>query len=264
MKNNPYKPFKAEILNIEQETPIEFTLRVKAAVDINPGQFFQLSLPKTGEAPISVSSFSSDWIEFTIRAVGRLTNVLQNLKVGDAIFLRGPYGNGFPLDQFSGRDLVIVAGGSGLAPVRPLIQQAINGSLQVKSLRLITGFKNSNGILFSRNLKKWAEKCDLTLTIDKPEKGWSGKTGMVTEHIRKLSANEFAEAEVVVVGPDIMMKFSTQEFMLLGLKPEQIWVSYERLMSCGIGKCGHCKIDNTYICLDGPVLNYSKAAALID
>ncbi|MGM0601119.1 MAG: anaerobic sulfite reductase subunit AsrB [Candidatus Rifleibacteriota bacterium] len=264
MKNNPYQPFKADILSVEKETPLEFTLRVKASAEINPGQFFQLSLPKIGEAPISVSRFSSDWIEFTIRAVGKLTNVFQNLKAGEAIFIRGPYGKGFPLEQFAGRDLVIVAGGSGLAPVRPLIELAANGSLNVSSFRLITGFKNSNGILFSRHLKEWAEKCDLTLTIDKPETGWSGKTGMVTEHIRKLSAADLTEAEVVVVGPDIMMKFSTQEFLMLGLKPEQIWVSYERLMSCGIGKCGHCKIDNTYICLDGPVLNFTKASALID
>jgi anaerobic sulfite reductase subunit B len=264
MKNNPYRPVAARILKITRETAIEFTLRVEAQADITPGQFFQVSLPRTGEAPISVSSFTRDWIEFTIRAVGKLTNVLHQLKEGDTIFIRGPYGTGFPLEKYKDRNLIIVAGGSGLAPVRPLIQKALDGSIGVKSLRLIAGFKNSEGILFSHQFEDWADKCDFTLTIDKPEPGWTGNTGMVTEHIRKLSDIDFADTEVVVVGPGVMMKFSTAEFVLLGVPEEKIWVSFERLMSCGIGKCGHCKIDYTYVCLDGPVLNYTHASTLID
>lgn len=264
MENNPYRPFAARILKITQETPLEFTLRVKASAAICPGQFFQVSLAKIGEAPISVSSFGSDWIEFTIRAVGKLTDAIKNLKVGDNLFIRGPYGVGFPCEKYQGKDLIIVAGGSGVAPVRPLIQAALDGSLEVKSLRLILGYKNSEGIIFADQLKEWAEKTDLTLTIDKPEDGWSGKTGMVTEHIRKLNLVDKENLEVVVVGPTMMMKFSTAEFLLLGVDEGKIWVSFERLMSCGLGKCGHCKIDYTYVCVDGPVLNYTHASALID
>ncbi|MFZ5951409.1 MAG: anaerobic sulfite reductase subunit AsrB [Candidatus Rifleibacteriota bacterium] len=264
MKENPYRPLAAEIIELRRETSAEFTIKVKAEAEICPGQFFQVSLPKIGEAPISVSSFGPDYIEFTIRAVGTLTNVLHDYRVGDRIFIRGPYGRGFPVEKFRDKDLLIVAGGSGLAPVRPLIQKSLSGELGIRSLKLIIGFKNSEGILFSQQIEEWAKESDLLLTIDKPESGWIGKTGLVTEHIKKLPKDSLKNLEAVVVGPTMMMKFSTAELVLLGLKDEQIWVSFERLMSCGIGKCGHCKIDYTYVCVDGPVLNYSHAARLID
>lgn len=264
MENNPYRPVAAEIVAVTRETAQEFTFRVKGSFDITPGQFFQVSLPKVGEAPISVSSFGADFVEFTIRAVGQLTNVLQHLEVGQNIFIRGPYGRGFSPGAFKDKDLLIVAGGSGLAPVRPLIQQAIAGRLGNRSLKLIIGFKNSDGILFSDQINEWQKVSDLCLTIDKPEPGWSGNTGLVTEYIKKMKIDDMTNFQAVVVGPTMMMKFSTAELQLLGLPQNQIWVSFERLMSCGLGKCGHCKIDYTYVCVDGPVLNFSQAATLID
>lgn len=264
MENNPFKPLPAKITGITAETDCEFTVTVSASYNICPGQFFQVSLPKIGEAPVSVSNCGPDWVQFTIRAVGRLTSALQNLRVGDSLFIRGPYGVGFPLDKFAGKNLIIVAGGSGLAPVRPLISQIVDGRLPVASLCLIAGFKNAAGVLFADEIAAWKQKCSMTLTVDKPENGWNGETGLVTEHIRKLRLSDSNEVEAVVVGPPVMMKFATAEFRLLGLPAEKIWVSFERLMSCGIGKCGHCKIDSTYICLEGPVLNYVHAARLID
>lgn len=264
MKNNPYRPLAAPIISICQETQQEFTIRVSGEFEIAPGQFFQVSLPKVGEAPISVSSFGKDFVDFTIRAVGHLTKVLQEVKAGDNLFIRGPYGKGFPCEQFVGRDLLIVAGGSGLAPVRPLIQKAISGHLGNRSLKLIIGFKTMNGILFAEQIESWQKAADVCLSIDKPETGWPGKTGLVTEHIRKLQISNIEDLRAVVVGPGPMMKFSTAELLMLGVKPEQVWVSFERLMSCGLGKCGHCKIDYTYVCVDGPVLNLTHAATLID
>ncbi len=265
MIDNPLRPLPVKITGITAETDCEFTITVAASRAITPGQFFQVSLPKIGEAPISVSSYGQDHIKFTIRAVGRLTNIMQNLRVGDSLFIRGPYGVGFPGESFADKSLIIVAGGSGLAPVRPLINHIIAGNLPVTSLALIAGFKNAQGILFADELAEWQKKCNLTLTIDKPQEGWNGATGLVTEHIRKLSLpSDKSNIEAVVVGPPVMMKFATSELRLLGLPAEQIWVSFERLMSCGIGKCGHCKIDSTYICVEGPVLNYVHAARLID
>jgi len=261
---NPYLPSPVKIIGLRQETDCEFTLTVEAERAITPGQFFQVSLPRIGEAPISVSNCGPDWIEFTIRAVGRLTNAVQGLRPGDNLFIRGPYGTGFPVDRFKQQRLVIVAGGSGVAPVRPLIDRAVRGELPVKSLDLIVGFKNRNSILFADDLAVWKEKSRLVLTIDKPEEGWNGATGLVTEHIKKMQFTDFDDLQVVVVGPPVMMKFATAEFRLLKVPSERIWVSFERLMSCGLGKCGHCKIDYTYVCVDGPVLNYSHAAGLID
>ncbi|NCC56713.1 MAG: anaerobic sulfite reductase subunit AsrB, partial [Synergistales bacterium] len=117
MKDNPYRPFAAKITSLTPETDLEFTLTVEASVDMTPGQFFQVSLPKIGEAPLSISAFGPDWIQFTVRAVGRLTNALQDLRKGEDLFIRGPYGVGFPLDVLQDSNLVIVAGGSGTAPV---------------------------------------------------------------------------------------------------------------------------------------------------
>jgi anaerobic sulfite reductase subunit B len=264
IESNPFRPKKVKITGINRESENEFTLTVAAVAAITPGQFFQLSLPKIGEAPISVSGFGHDWIQFTIRAVGRLTNALGELQTGGSIFIRGPYGHGFPLKDMADSRLIVVAGGSGLAPVRPLLNMAIDGDLPVKSLSLIAGFKNSAGILFREELERWRDRSRLVLTIDSPEAGWNGATGLVTEHIRRLEKEEAAQAKAVVVGPPVMMKFATAEMRLLGIPQENIWVSFERLMSCGLGKCGHCKIDSTYICLEGPVLNLVQAAALID
>lgn len=264
MKNNPYLPFAARIAEVNNETDQEFTITVDAKADIVPGQFFQLSLPRIGEAPISVSAYSENQIKFTIRAVGKLTSVLQHLKVGENLFIRGPYGNGFPVDKLSNQRLVMVAGGSGVAPIKPLIDRFASGHWPSKQFELILGFKNSQSILFEEDIARWQKQLDLTLTIDKPEEGWNGNTGLVTEYIRKLALADMSDLQVVVVGPPLMMKFAVAEFKLLGVPDDKIWVSFERLMSCGIGKCGHCKIDSTYVCVDGPVLNYSRAAGLID
>jgi anaerobic sulfite reductase subunit B len=135
MKDNPYRPFPAKITAITPETDLEFTLTVEASADMTPGQFFQVSLPRIGEAPLSISAFGPDWIQFTVRAVGRLTNALQDLRKGENLFIRGPYGVGFPLDVLQDSNLVIVAGGSGTAPVRPLIRKALDGGLPLRSPR---------------------------------------------------------------------------------------------------------------------------------
>jgi len=264
MKENPYRPFPAKITGIKAETDCEFTLTVAASVAMTPGQFFQVSLPKIGEAPISISGFGPDWIQFTVRAVGRLTNALQELRTGENLFIRGPYGTGFPLDTFRGSNLAIVAGGSGTAPVRPLIRGALDGTLPVRSLRVIAGFKSKESLLFADEFDEWRKKGEVLVTIDTPQEGWDGPTGLVTEHIRAMKLDDPADVQFVVVGPPVMMKFAVAEVLLLGVPEDNIWVSFERLMSCGLGKCGHCKIDSAYICLDGPVFRFSRAAGLID
>ncbi|MGI6783609.1 MAG: anaerobic sulfite reductase subunit AsrB [Aminivibrio sp.] len=264
MTENLFRPFPAKITKITPETDLEFTMTVDCSATMAPGQFFQVSLPKIGEAPISISSWGDGWLQFTVRAVGRLTNALQDLREGENLFIRGPYGTGFPMDKLRGSDLVIVAGGSGVAPVRPLIRQAASGELPLKSLKVIAGFKNTESLLFTYETEEWRRAADLTITIDGPQEGWDGPVGLVTEHMKKLQLADPGDVQFVIVGPPVMMKFACAEARLLGAPEENIWVSFERLMSCGLGKCGHCKIDSTYICLEGPVLNFTKASRLID
>ncbi|MDU1855606.1 MAG: anaerobic sulfite reductase subunit AsrB [Clostridium baratii] len=261
---NILTPKACEIISVTKESKLEYTFRVKTDIKVKHGQFLQLSIPKVGEAPISVSGFGDGYLDFTIRSVGKVTDEIFKLEAGDTIFLRGSYGIGWPVDKFKDKNIIIVAGGTGVAPVRSMINKFYDDEDYVKSLNLVIGFKDEDGILFKNELEKWKEKFNTIYTLDKREKeGWS--QGMVTKHLDKLPIKEFGDNyEVVIVGPPIMMHFTALEFLKLGVKEEKIWVSFERKMSCAVGKCGHCRIDETYVCLEGPVFNYTKAKTLLD
>ncbi|MGL5056567.1 MAG: anaerobic sulfite reductase subunit AsrB [Fusobacteriaceae bacterium] len=263
--NNIYMPKASKLLSIHQESEIEWLFRVETDIKPLPGQFIQVSLPKVGEAPISIAGFNHEegWIEFLIRKVGRVTDVLFQLVPGDNMFLRGAYGNSFPMEEYQGKNLIIVAGGSGTAPIRPLIQKFVKDN--DTSLDLLFGFKDTDSILFKNEMMHWRHQTSMILTVDKGC-GIDGEcVGMVTEYIPHMKlVEDFSKLEVVIVGPPMMMKYSALEFLKLGIPEEKIWVSFERNMSCAVGKCGHCKIDETYICLEGPIFNYKKAKTLLD
>ena len=262
--NNPYLPKPYKILNIKAETVIDVTYKIAYEGQVIGGQFMEISIPGVGEAPISISDFDDSSLDMTIRKVGRLTDQIFDLKVGDLIHMRGPYGNGFDLNHFKGKDLVIVAGGTGLAPVKNPIRYFVENLTKIKKLEVLLGFKTPKDILFPEEIEEWAKKCHVCLTVDQPAEGWSGNTGLITTHVNSLDLSDVANKVAIVVGPPIMMKFMTLELIKQGFREENIWVSFERKMSCGIGKCGHCKIDETYVCLEGPVFPYTKAKNLLD
>ncbi len=261
---NEYIPFLSEIKEVIQHTAIEYTFRMAFEGDVKPGQFFEVSLPKYGEAPISVSGIGEGTIDLTIRKVGKVTGEIFEKYVGDKLLLRGPYGNGFELDNYRGHEVVVVAGGTGLSPVRGIIEHFAKHKEECKGLTLITGFKTPDDVLFKEDLKAWAEAAKITVTVDQAPEGYEGPTGLVTKYIPGLEIKDMENVQVVVVGPPIMMKFTVAEFLKRGIKEENIWISQERKMCCGIGKCGHCKIGDTYICLDGPVFNYTQGKLLRD
>lgn len=261
---NPYEFSAHKIISIKQETKIDYTFRVEFPKEVIGGQFLEISLPGVGEAPISICNFSDTWIEMTIRKVGKLTEQIFNLKSGDYLYLRGPYGNGFDTDVLKEKDLVFITGGTGLAPVRKTIDFFMKNPSYCKSIELISGFKSPKDCLFLEDIDSWSKKAPVFVTVDTPDESWNGYKGLVTEHIDKLELSKVSEKTAVVVGPPIMMKFATLELIKRGFLESNIWVSFERKMSCGIGKCGHCKIDETYVCLEGPVFNYVKAKKLID
>jgi len=261
---NAYLPKAYKILSIHAETDIDFTYVIEKQEPLIGGQFMEISIPGVGEAPISISDFDEESLSMTIRKVGRLTDAVFNLVPGDTLFMRGPYGNGFDLDLYKDKKLIVIAGGTGLAPVKNVIQHYVKNNDDLKSLQVITGFKSPRDLLFEEDLKKWASKIDLTITVDVGDEFWSGQTGMVTSHISKLDLSTHKNTKAIVVGPPLMMKFTTLELIKQGVLEENITVSFERKMSCGIGKCGHCKIDETYVCLEGPVFNYTKAKQLLD
>ena len=262
--NNAYIPFKSEVLEIIKHTDIEYTFRMAYKGEVKPGQFFEVSIPKFGEAPISVSGIGDEYVDLTIRKVGKVTNELFNYSTGMSFFMRGPYGNGFDVENYKNKDLIIVAGGTGLSPVKGIVDYFSKNREECQEFKLISGFKSPSDILFKKNIEEWEKNLDIIITVDGAPEGYNGKTGLVTKYVQELNIKDKENVQVIVVGPPMMMKFTVAEFIKLGISEENIWVSHERKMCCGLGKCGHCKIDSTYICLDGPVFKYVDAKHLRD
>lgn len=261
---NPIQPKPCKILEVRHETDIEYTFRIETDIAPEHGQFVQLSIPKIGEAPISVSEQGDGWLEFTIRKVGKVTNVIFEKEAGDVLFLRGPYGKGWPVEELKGKNVVIVAGGTGVSPVRSTLNFLMKNKGYAKSVHLIAGFKNTDSVLFKKDLEAWDKAFNCIYCLDNQEAPGFRK-GFVTEAVNDLPIKDFGEDyAVLVVGPPPMMKFTGLGLLKCGLKEENIWMSFERKMSCAVGKCGHCRIDEYYVCLDGPVFPYTIAKKLVD
>ena len=260
---NTYIPFPSKILKVIRHTKKEYTFVMEYHGDVKPGQFFEVSVPKFGEAPISVSGIGNGSVDLTIRRVGRVTNEVFEKYEGQSLLLRGPYGNGFDIDLFKEGETVVVAGGTGVSPVRGVVR-ALSEMPNAKDKYVIVGFRSPSDMLFRDDLKDWDEKLNLTLTVDGAPEGYTGNVGLVTKYIADLPLKDPSTAKAVVVGPPPMMKFTIIELQKKGFKDENITVSYERKMCCGLGKCGHCRVNDTYICLDGPVFNYTEGRLLMD
>jgi len=260
---NPYLPFSSKILKVIRHTEKEYTFRMEFTGEVKPGQFFEVSIPKYGEAPISVSGIGNNFVDLTIRRVGRVTNEVFEHYEGDFLLLRGPYGNGFDTDLYGKGETVVIAGGTGVSPVRGVIQ-ALSEMPNASDKHVIVGFRSPDDMLFRDDLKTWDEKLQLTLTVDGAPEGYEGNVGLVTKYIEGLPLKDPASAKAIVVGPPPMMKFTIIELKKKGFTDSNITVSYERKMCCGLGKCGHCRINDHYICLDGPVFNYEEAKDFVD
>lgn len=264
MNHNEYLPFRSEIKEVIRHTDIEYTFRMAYHGAVKPGQFFEVSIPKYGEAPISVSGIRDDSVDLTIRRVGKVTGEIFERYQGDSLFLRGPYGNGFDIENFKGKELVIIAGGTGLSPVKAVVDYFSSHMKETKGLTLIAGFKSPKDILFLEDFGRWKQTMEVILTVDCADDDTACQIGLVTQYIPELKLKNKEEATAIVVGPPAMMRFTTQGLLDIGLKEENIWISHERKMCCGIGKCGHCKINDTYVCLDGPVFPFTKGRKLLD
>ena len=266
---NEYLPFRSEILEVIKHAELEYTFRMSydrgKEHPVNPGQFFEISIPKYGEAPISVSGITDHSLDFTIRRVGSLTDEIFENYVGDHFFMRGPYGNGFNVNMFKGKEVILVAGGSGLSPVHGVIDYFADHLDEIKKLTVIVGFKSPDDILFKEDQKVWLEKgIHLITTVDHAPEGYEGHVGMVTKYIPELEFDNMAKAIAVVVGPPPMIKFSILELKKIGFNENNMWLSESRKMCCGLGKCGHCRIGDVYICQDGPVFKYTQIQTMID
>lgn len=261
---NEYIPQLSTIKEVIRHTELEYTFRMEFDGEVKPGQFFELSIPKYGEAPISVSGIGDGTVDFTIRKVGKVTNEIFENYVGDRFFIRGPYGNGFDVENYKGKELVVIAGGTGLSPVRGVVDYFARHVEEAAGVTLIAGFKSPKDVLFKDDFEFWNSKINVTRTVDTAPEGYEGPVGMVTKYIPELKIENLENTAFICVGPPIMIKFTVMEILKLGAAEENIWISHERKMCCGLGKCGHCKIGSTYVCLDGPVFNYVDGKELID
>ncbi|MFH1940561.1 MAG: FAD/NAD(P)-binding protein [bacterium] len=231
-------------------------------LDYSPGQFMMISLPGVGEAPFSISSTPSrpGLLEFGIKRVGNMTNAIFRLKENDVFGVRGPYGNGFPVDRMRGHDLVIIMGGLGAVPLRSLLLYALDNRDQFGKLALIHGARNPSDMLFAEEFFHMMDRDDLEcyLTVDQDDTGrWPYDTGLVTRLIPRLSGIDPEKTFVTVCGPPVMYKFVVAEILKLHVPKHQILMTLERRMKCGVGKCGHCIIGGyIYTCFEGPVFSY--------
>ena len=262
-----YVPSPARIARIEPLTSQEqlFTIELPWGQTLGhqPGQFVEVSILGIGEAPISVSSSpsrSNGAFELCVRRVGDVTRALHRLAVGAAIGVRGPFGHGFPVDKMRGKDLLIAAGGLGLAPARSLINQALDERGAFDRVIILYGAKTPAELLFRDELAAWARREDVELHVTVDRRGelpWTGNVGVITSLFKQVTVNP-RNTVAITVGPPVMYRFVLIELLGKGISEGQIWLSLERRMKCGVGKCGHCQIGHLYCCQQGPVFNYSQ------
>jgi len=264
---NPYQPIKAKVEEIIEETPAikTFVLKPKELIGFKTGQFVELTFPGVGEAPFTPSSDPDikERMDLTIMKVGRVTNFFHKISKDTVLGIRGPYGNGYPLREFKEKDILIVGGGVGLAPLRSLILSLFSKIEDYKKILLCYGARTPQDLLYKDQIPQWAKKIDVRVTVDVRDQTWKGNVGLVTSILKDLPL-DLNNAVSCVCGPPIMMKFTTLKLLDLGLKPNQIYLSMEKNMSCGIAKCGHCRLGRYYICKDGPVFCYEKIKDIPD
>jgi len=259
---NPYVPMAAPIVEVIDETPSIKTFVVEPAkpFSFRAGQFVQVTVPGLGEAPFTPSSspLEPERLAFSVLRTGRVTEAMHRLKTGEMLGVRGPFGRGYPIEHMEGKEVLIIGGGVGLAPLRSLIWMLLDQIDRVARVSIKYGARNSRELLYREMYDEWGRhpKVDFACTIDVPEPGWSGRVGVVTTLLKNLDI-DIPNAVAVSCGPEIMLKFVTMELLDLGFSPEQIYLSMNRRMSCGMGKCGRCNIGPYYLCRDGPDIQYS-------
>lgn len=273
---NLYIPVNAVIEKVKDQTHDTKTFTIRITEDeqgskfqFKPGQFNMVSLPGYGEAPISISSapYVKDTFDHTIRFVGSLTNILAKMKEGEPLGIRGPFGSSWPIEEAEGKNVILVAGGIGLAPLRPMIMEMFHRRSSFGKIQILYGARNPQEMLFTDEFEEWKKQPDteLHLTVDNVPEGqkWEHSVGVVTRLYDVAVLNPI-NTLVVTCGPEIMMRFACKTLLKMGFFAPQIYLSMERRMKCGVGKCGHCQLGPTFVCKHGPVFTYDKAMEFPD
>ncbi len=267
-RTDPMLPRFERVTRVEREGADLWTVEIapREPFPFTPGQFNMLYAHGIGEAAISISGDPAEpeRLVHTIRAVGRVSEALTRLRVGDVVGVRGPFGRGWPVDLAVGSDVVVVAGGLGLAPLRPAILWLLRERARIGRLAILCGMRGPADILFEHQLERWRGRLDVALevTVDHAGTGWGGNVGVVTALIPRVS---FAPARTVafVCGPEIMMRYAAAELTRAGVPAERVFLSMERNMKCAIGFCGHCQFGGGFVCRDGPIYDAARIVPLL-
>jgi NAD(P)H-flavin reductase len=268
---DPMVPRPFRVKGIIQESHDTMTLDLQSEnpeeeYGFAPGQFNMLYTFGVGEVPISISGSSNESGNYlhTIRDVGKVTHALNSLKPGQKVGLRGPFGNAWPIEEAKGKDVVIIAGGIGLAPLRPALNALICQRDQYGDIALLYGCRTKEDILFHSEFETWKKKHEIQVkdTIDTGDRSWKGNVGVVTTLVSRVSFDP-SNCIAMICGPEIMMKFSVLELVQAGLTEDKIYITMERNMKCAVGFCGHCQFGPAFICKDGPVFRYDRIKPFI-
>ncbi|MBU0679239.1 MAG: FAD/NAD(P)-binding protein [Verrucomicrobia bacterium] len=262
-----FLPDPATVVEVRKMTASEkffsFKLDGKSDMRFEPGQFFEISVPGIGEAPISVTSSPEEVapgeFHMVIRKVGNVTGALHAMDAGSKVGVRGPFGTSFPVDtEMKGKDLLFVCGGIGLVPVRSAIKHVLAHREDYGRITILSGTRSPAERLFMEDLAEWTERDDVEFieTVDVADDHWSGNVGVITTLFSMITL-DVGNTSVIICGPPIMYKFVLLELDKMNFADEQIFMSLERHMKCGVGKCGHCQINGIYACQDGPVVKYA-------
>jgi len=266
---NPYRPGRAKLWKVTTETPTikTFALAPEGGLEFEAGQFVEVTVPGLGEAPFTPSSSPSrsDELEVTVMNAGSVTAAMHGMDAPAQLGVRGPFGNAYPLEEYEGRDLLVMGGGVGLAPLRSLLYALVEERDRFGRIILCYGARSPADIVYRDEVRSWQSDSamEVHLTVDNADESWAGKVGVVTTTLEDVSVDT-PRAAGIVCGPPIMMKFATMALLEKGFRPESLYLSMERNMSCGIGKCGHCRIGEYYVCRDGPVFTYAQLEDIED
>ena len=270
--NDPMLPQPYVVRDVSKETPDTFTLKLAPEAESNgnsfrPGQFSMLWVFGVGELPISISGnpMEHDQLVYTVRSVGQATNALVRQSVGSNVGVRGPFGTGWPVDAARGRDVIVVAGGIGLAPLRPVIYEVLHHRQDYGRLVVLYGARSPHDLLYRKEMAAWARQHEtqVAVTVDYGGLSWRGHVGVVTT-LFKYARLKPSNSVAMVCGPEIMMRFVARELVSHGLSRSDIYLSMERNMKCAVGFCGHCQYGPHFICKDGPVFPYEQIRPLLE
>ncbi len=267
-QNDIYRPEMATVVRSEPMTALERFLEFKldsgGELGHMPGQFAEVSVFGIGEAPISISSSPTQngSFQMVVRAAGSVTHAMHNLKQGDKVGIRGPFGTHFPVDgEMKGKDIVFVCGGLGLVPVRSAINYVLHHREDYGNVTILFGAKSPADRVFVAEVEEWTSKEGVTYveTVDRGDEEWTGRVGVITTLMTDMKVDP-SKTVAIVCGPPVMYKFAVMSLHKMGIIEKNIFVSLERNMKCGVGKCGHCQIDHLYVCQEGPVFRFSDVS----